>query len=114
MKTKVILIASVLVFTLTAAGKVAAVHVRHSMAAKAQGRMVLDPANDRHQALVDRHMSSEAALALEERKAVALVRTDLWQDEEQQRAAVRKIRRDYRAQAGTLTALHATEKKALD
>ena len=69
---------------------------------------------DRQQELVDRHMSSEAALDVAERKAVAAARTDLWQDEEQQRAAVRKIRRDFRAQGVVLTALHDTEKKALD
>lgn len=85
-----------------------------ALAPRAPVEAAANPAPDPHQALVDRHMSSEAALAVEERKAVAAVRSDLWQDEEQMRTAVRKIRRDYRAQTGTLTALHDTEKKALD
>lgn len=51
MKTKLILVVAFLAFTLTAAGKVAAVHVKRTLAAKAQVRMALDPAHDRLQAL---------------------------------------------------------------
>lgn len=84
------------------------------LASRARVKSAANPEPDTHQALVDRHMFSEAALAVKERKAVAAARTDLWQDEEQQRAAVRKIRRDYRAQTEVLTKLHDAEKKALD
>lgn len=93
---------------------VASVALVLGLASRARVIPAANPAPDEHQALVDRHMSTEAALAVKERKAVAAVRADLWQDEEQMRAAVRKIRRDYRAQTGIQTELHDSEKKALD
>ena len=70
--------------------------------------------NERFLALIEGHMSSEAALAAKERAAVATVRANLRQDEAQQRAAVGVIRREYRVQSGTMTTLHAPEKAALN
>lgn len=93
---------------------VASLALALGLGARARVEATASPAPDRHQDLVDRHMSIEAALAVKERKAVAAVRADLWQDEDQMRAAVRKIRRDYRAQTGLQTERHDSEKKALD
>ena len=73
---------------------VASLALALGLGSRARGKSAANPAPDRHQDLVDRHMSSEAALAVKERKAVAAARTDLWQDDEQQRTAVRKIRLD--------------------
>ncbi len=112
MKTKLLLAVATLAFGLAAAGKIAASHTNLTLAARAQARAALNP--DRLQTLIDGHMSSEAALAAAERADVLAVRADYHRDEEQQRAAVAKIRRDYRGRTETLSALHLLEKKELD
>lgn len=70
--------------------------------------------HERRQALVEEHMASEAALTGSERAAVAAVRADLARSEDQQRAAIKGIRGDYRALAADMTAKHAAAAKALD
>lgn len=68
--------------------------------------------HERRQALVEEHMASEAALTGAERAAIASVRADLARSEDQQRAAVKGIRGQYRALTAGMTAKHAKELEA--
>jgi hypothetical protein len=106
MKINLILLVASLAFGACAAAKVPP--------PQAKADAATNSSHERRQALVEDQMASEAALTGAERVAVAAIRADLRKNEAQQRAAVRDIRRDYRARTAAMTARHAADKKVLD